>query len=151
MFSVRMEETAVGAAANSLNPSPFCFQSGSAEIQPSWDLWQINWCIALVTKNLSDINLQSQLRALLLMLSSLRITTCFGLYGPSSGEYNTSFFILNIVDKALATTTTTTTTTTTLATTCYLFGLIFVPEDESNMFLRIVSKLLQDCKLSRCC
>jgi hypothetical protein len=38
------------------------------------------------------------------MLLSLCITTCFSPYGPSSGEYNTSVFILNIVEKAVATT-----------------------------------------------
>jgi hypothetical protein len=40
-----------------------------------------------------------------LLILSLCITTCFGPYGPSSGEHNTSFVILYIVEKALTTTT----------------------------------------------
>jgi hypothetical protein len=39
-------------------------------------------------KNLSDIHLQSQLRNFIDVIISLCITTCFGPYGPSSGEYN---------------------------------------------------------------
>jgi hypothetical protein len=39
-------------------------------------------------KNLSDIYLQSQLRNFIDVIISLCITTCFGPYGPSSGEYN---------------------------------------------------------------
>jgi hypothetical protein len=39
-------------------------------------------------KNLSDIYLQSQLRIFIDVIISLSITTCFGPYGPSSGEYN---------------------------------------------------------------
>jgi hypothetical protein len=41
-----------------------------------------------VSKNLSDIYLQSQLRSFIDVIISLSITTCFGPYGPSSGECN---------------------------------------------------------------
>jgi hypothetical protein len=42
-------------------------------------------------KNLSDIYPQSQLRNFIDVIISLCITTCFGSYGPSSGEYNYYF------------------------------------------------------------
>jgi hypothetical protein len=44
--------------------------------------------IHVFRKNLSDIYLQSQLRIFIDVIISLSITTCFGPYGPSSGEFN---------------------------------------------------------------
>jgi hypothetical protein len=52
-------------------------------------------------KNLSDIYLQSQLRFFYIdVIISPCITTCFGPYGPSSGEYNILFLFLNHVRES---------------------------------------------------
>jgi hypothetical protein len=64
--------------------------------------WAMNllWWPSITTKffickNLSDIYLQSQLRVFFIdVIISLCITTCFGPYGPSSGEYNILFLFL---------------------------------------------------------
>jgi hypothetical protein len=50
-------------------------------------------------ENLSDIYPQSQLRNFIEVIISLCITTCFGPYRPSSGEYN--YYFKNIFEKAI--------------------------------------------------
>jgi hypothetical protein len=57
-----------------------CSSAGSQKIQHTQML--------CTRKNLSDIYLQLQLRIFIDVIISLSITTCFGPYGPSSGEYN---------------------------------------------------------------
>jgi hypothetical protein len=55
-------------------------------------------------KNLSDIRVypQSQLRNLIDVIISLCITTCFGPYAPSSGEYNYTIFKTSLRKPSLS-------------------------------------------------